>query len=173
MRHNAGVFFSPGGNRHRGFQPVIDAIIFDGCLCELCDTDICVDAHDPHGGTLTYEWAPLGGGEILGSGACVVFDPVYSDPPPCPSQVMVTVISDATGLSTSETIDIYVRLAGDADGSGRVDILDKRVVRDAYGARPGDSNWDPRADTDCSGRVDILDKRKVRDQYGDSGCACP
>ena len=56
---------------------------------------------------------------------------------------------------------------------GRVDIRDKRLVRDAFGAIPGDLNWDPRADVDCSGRVDIPDKRIVRDQFGDTGCQCP
>ena len=70
-------------------------------------------------------------------------------------------------------IEITVHLAGDANGSGRVDILDKRLVRDAFGSVPGDPNWDPWADVNCSGRVDILDKRVVRDQFGNTGCACP
>ncbi len=165
-----GFQYTLGGE---GLYPVINDIQFDECLSELCDTDVCVDAYDPQGGTLSYDWVPENGGEILGYGECVVFDPPDSGPHPCPYQVTVTVTSDTTGLPTSETVDIHVKLAGDADGSGRVDILDKRLVRDAYGAEPGDSNWDPLADVNCSGRVDILDKRVVRDQYGVAGCSCP
>ncbi len=81
--------------------------------------------------------------------------------------------SSVSGLSAEEIIGIYVKLAGDADGSGRVDIRDKRLIRDHFGETSNDPNWDPRADVDCSSRVDIRDKRIVRDQFGDIGCQCP
>lgn len=153
--------------------PVIDAIDFEGCISELCTAAISVTAHDPAGGTLTNSYNPLNGGAIEGSGADVVFNPPDSGPHPCPYRVEVTVTSSVSGLSDTEVVDITVHLAGDANGSGRVDILDKRMVRDAYGSTPGSANWDPLADVNCSGRVDILDKRVVRDQFGDSGCSCP
>lgn len=156
-------------------EPVINSITFKNCISSLCASVVTVDATDPCGGSLNYEWQALDGGGIAGEGAQVEFQP----PGPCllpdcdPYRVHVSVTSDASGLSAEDTIGITVKLAGDADGSGRVDILDKRLVRDAYGSSPVDPNWDPRADTDCSDRVDILDKRNVRDQYGDEGCACP
>ena len=153
--------------------PVIDDISFDECISELCTSAISVTAHDPAGGVLAYTWEALDGGEIVGEGADVQFDPPDNGPHPCPYEVELTVTSDESGLSTSQTIDIYVKLAGDADGSGRVDIRDKRLVRDAFGSYPGHPNWDPRADVDCSGRVDIRDKRIVRNQFGDTGCQCP
>ena len=73
------------------------------------------------------------GGAIDGSGANVAFNPPDSDPHPCPYRIQVEVTSSVSGLSDAEVIDITVHLAGDANGSGRVDILDKRVVRDQYG----------------------------------------
>ena len=149
---------------------------FDGCISELCTSEICVPAYDPAGGDLTYTWEALDDGSIEGSGACVKFHPPESAPPgghPCPYHVKVTVTSNLSGLVTEQVIQIYVKLAGDADGSGRVDIRDKRLVRDAFGSYPGHPNWDPRADVDCSDRVDIRDKRIVRDQFGDTGCQCP
>jgi len=153
--------------------PVIDDIAFEGCISELCTGGISVTAHDPEGGTLTYAYTPLNGGAIDGSGTDVAFNPPDSGPHPCPYRIEVEVTSSVTGLTDSEVIEITAHLAGDANGSGRVDILDKRLVRDAYGSVPGDANWDPQADVNCSGRVDILDKRVVRDQYGNTGCACP
>ena len=153
--------------------PVIDDIDFDGCISELCRSAVSVTAHDPAGGTLTYAYTPLNDGDIDGSGADVAFNPPDSGPHPCPYRIEVEVTSSVSGLSDTEVIEITVHLAGDANGSGRVDILDKRLVRDAFGSVPGDPNWDPWADVNCSGRVDILDKRVVRDQYGNTGCACP
>lgn len=153
--------------------PVIDDIAADGCISELCTAAIRVTAHDPAGGTLTYVYTPLNGGAIDGSGANMAFNPPDSGPHPCPYQIQVEVTSSVSGLSNTEVIDITVHLAGDANGSGRVDILDKRLVRDAYGSMPGDLNWDRRADVNCSRRVDILDKRIIRDQYGEVDCACP
>ena len=158
--------------------PVIDSISFDDCIseCPTCpDSAISVTAHDPAGGDLSYTWETLDGGDIIGEGADVEFDPPGpSAYPDCdPYRVRVTVTSGVSGLSTEETIGIIAKLAGDADGSGRVDIRDKRLIRDHFGETPNDPNWDPRADVDCSGRVDIRDKRIVRDQFGDIGCQCP
>ena len=50
-----------------------------------------------------------------------------------PYQVKVTVTSDVSGLSAEETIDIYVKLSGDVDGNGVVNVLDKVQVRNHFG----------------------------------------
>lgn len=152
-------------------EPQINDIAFDCCISEPYASAITVSTMDPCGGNLTYTWEALDGGTIDGSGHDVTFHPAGTGP--CPHRVKVTVASDAGSLSTEETIGIYVKLTGDADGSGRVDIRDKRLIRDHFGETPNDPNWDPRADVDCSGRVDIRDKRTVRDQFGDIGCQCP
>jgi hypothetical protein len=83
------------------------------------------------------------------------------------------VTSDVSGLSAEETIDIYVKLAGDVDGNGVVNVLDKVQVRNHFGQSCGDPDWDPRADVNCDCVVNILDKVNVRNQFGQSGCACP
>jgi len=156
------------------FTPFAGACLsYENCISEICTSEIWASSSDTGDGDLTYLWEALDGGTVVGSDDHVAFDPPDVGPHPCPYRVRVTITSGETGLSTEQTFGIYVKLAGDANGSGRVDILDKRLVRDAYGSTPGSPNWDPRADVNCSGRVDILDKRVVRDQYGEADCACP
>lgn len=150
--------------------PVIDNISFVQCLSELCRSPITVTAHDPEGGTLSYAWAALNGGSIIGSGASVLFDPPNTGPHPCPYQVKVTVTSSATGLSTTQVIDITVHLAGDVNADRIVNVLDTRLIRDNFMKSPIP---DPRADVNCDGAVNVLDLRKVRDQFMQTGCACP
>jgi len=151
--------------------PTIGDITFDACISELCASEISVTAQDPAGGNLTYEWQTLNGGAISGSGPDVSFDPPSSGPHPCPYQVEVTVTSDASGLSTSETIDIYVKLAGNVNGDGNVNVVDKVLVRNSFG-QSGDPGWIDE-DVNCDGYVNVLDKVLVRNQFGQEGCACP
>jgi hypothetical protein len=154
-------------------EPVFNSVIVDSCVGERCTSAIAVDAGDPCGGNLAFEWQALDGGIVFGSGADVAFDPPGSSVlPDCnPFRVRVTVTSDASGLSAEETVDITVKLAGDANGDGVVNILDKVEVRNAFG-QSGDPGW-INADVDCSGVVNILDKVMIRNQFGQTGCACP
>ena len=82
----------------------------------------------------------------------------------------VSATSDASGLTTEETIEVIVKLAGDANGDGVVNIIDKVVVRNAFG-QSGDPGW-INADVDCNGVVNILDKVIIRNQFGQTGCEC-
>jgi hypothetical protein len=82
--------------------------------------------------------------------------------------VTVAVTSDVSGLTTEQTVDIMVKLAGDVNGNGVVNIIDKVMVRNAFGS----SGPNP-ADVDCSGVVNIIDKVIIRNQFGQTGCACP
>jgi hypothetical protein len=150
--------------------PIINGINFDGCISELCTTDIAVDATDPCDGNLSYAWTAIKGGEIVGSGTDVTFDPPDSGLHPCPYQVKATVTSDVSGLSAEKTIDIYVKLTGDVEGNGVVNVLDKVQVRNHFG-ESGPPGWID-ADVDCNGVVNVLDKVKVRNQFGQIGCAC-
>jgi subtilisin family serine protease len=153
--------------------PVINSVTHDGCISELCQAAISATAHDPCGGSLSYSWTPLNGGVISGSGASVSFDPPDSGPHPCPYTVRLTVTSDATGLSASQDIDIAVKLAGDADGNGTVNVFDLRLIRNHFGETPASPGWDPRSDVNCDGVVNVFDLRYVRNQFGSSGCPCP
>ena len=152
--------------------PVITGISFDGCISELCTAKIAVKASDPCGGALTYNWAPLAGGTIIGSGAEVAFDPPGPSIYPCkPYGVKVTVTSSVSGLSTSQTIGITVKLAGDANGDGYVNTKDQKEVRNHFG-ESGTPGW-VNADVNCDGYVNTKDQKAVRNQFGQTGCGCP
>ncbi len=153
--------------------PLINDVISDDCISEIRTAGIKVIATDPSGGTLTYTWEALNGGLIIGEGADVVFDPsAPSTSPACePYRVKLTVTSDETGLNTIHIIEIHVKLAGDVNGDGVVNIIDKVQVRDHFG-QSGDPGW-INADVNGDGVVNIIDKVRVRDQFGQSGCGCP
>ncbi len=155
--------------------PVIDGIGYTACIseCPTCpDSHIVVTAHDPASGSLSYAWTPLNGGTVSPTtGAVVNFDPPDSGPHQCPYNVQVQVTSSVSGLTTTETVPIRVKLKGDVDANGVVNIIDKVAVRNAFGSS-GAPGWIP-ADVDCSGVVNILDKVAVRNQFGQSGCGCP
>ena len=153
------------------YAPAIDDITFDQCISELCTSTISVSAHDPAGGNLTYEWEALNGGLIIGAGESVDFEPPDTDPHACPYQVELTITSDASGLSLSQTIDIYVKLAGNVNGDANVNIVDKVLVRNSFG-QSGDPGWIDE-DVNCDGYVNVVDKVLVRNQFGETGCLYP
>ena len=152
--------------------PVIEHIAVDGCINELCEATIAVTATDPAGGALWFAWTALDGGSTVGVGDTVDFDPPNASlPPDClPFRVTVAVTSDVSGLTTEQTVAIMVKLAGDANGDGVVNILDKVMVRNSFGSS-GPPGWIS-ADVDCNGVVNILDKVVVRNEFGQSGCEC-
>jgi hypothetical protein len=57
-------------------------------------------------------------------------------------------------------------LIGDANGDGIVDLLDARIVEEAFLSKPGDSNWNPTADLNHDGVVDMLDTLMVSKDFG-------
>jgi len=114
-------------------DPEVNSMDFDACISELCTSSITIDAVDPLGGVLTYAWEAINGGEVVGIGSSVVFDPPNAGPHACPYKVKVTVLSNKSGLYISRIINIYVKLAGDVDGNGVVNVLDKVQVRNQFG----------------------------------------
>ena len=106
--------------------PVLEVDTYDRCISEFGTATISLDVTDPGNGNLAYAWELPDGGSISGSGNRVEFIPESIGPYPCPYQVTVLVTSEATMLSTSATFDIYVRLAGDVNADGIVNISDKK-----------------------------------------------
>jgi len=51
----------------------------------------------------------------------------------------------------------YVLLNGDINGDNRIDNTDRRLITIADGAKPGDPNWNPRADLNGDGVIDYKD----------------
>lgn len=168
-----GTFVAVGHNgtiiQTIGDKPIIDDIVIDGCISELCKASIEVTATDPAGGNLSYVWTTDDGGSIIGSGNTVDFDPPNASlPPAClPFRVTVAVTSDESDLTTEQTMNVMVKLAGDANSDGVVNILDKVMVRNAFG-----SSGENSADVNCDNVVNILDKVVVRNQFGQAGCQC-
>ena len=148
-------------------------ISFTECISELCVSYIEVTAEDPSGGNLTYTWEAPSGGHIVGGGQNVVFVPHEKDPHPCPYEILVTLTSDVSGLSSSRSIQIYVKLAGDMNGDGNVDTRDLVELSDRY-LESGLPGWTD-ADVNCDGFVDALDAAKVASPPTDmvEGCICP
>ena len=60
----------------------------------------------------------------------------------------------------------YVPAPGDANSDGQVNVLDLRIVARAYGTRPGDLYWDPRADLNRDGLINVFDLVLVSKNYG-------
>jgi len=64
---------------------------------------------------------------------------------------------------------VRVKLQGDVNDDGRVDITDLAIVAQAYNTKVGDPNYNPDADLNNDGRVDVWDLHIVAKNYGTSG----
>jgi hypothetical protein len=152
-------------------SPAINILAFKPCISESGATEMDVTATEPYGDALSYLWEALDGGQISGTGESATFTPPESDAHACPYRVRLTVSSDVSGLSTERTMEIYVHLAGDANGDGIVNLLDLTILRDQFMQR-GEPGSIP-ADLNGDGIVNLLDLIILRDQFMQMGCACP
>lgn len=128
----------------------------------------------PSGSRSTDSSMPCSAADIHTNAPSEADGPVKADP-------LIFDIETLKGLKAN-LHDHYGQTADDAswdpdldlNEDGRIDIRDKRLVRDAqhdyktlvranYGKTTSDMDWDPDADLNGDGRVDIRDKRLVRD----------
>jgi hypothetical protein len=63
---------------------------------------------------------------------------------------------------------VKLKLVGDVNGDGKVDINDLTAWDAAYGSKPGDLNWNPQADINGDGVVDKLDGFLILQNYRNS-----
>jgi len=62
---------------------------------------------------------------------------------------------------------VKIKMLGDVNGDGVIDILDIVLITIAYGSRPGYPNWNPEADLTAPwGVIDILDLVTCSSRYG-------
>jgi len=75
------------------------------------------------------------------------------------------VVSKSSSQNSSET-PTNVRLIGDVNGDGTVDVLDLEALRKAYGTMPGRPNWNSNCDLNSDNKVDFIDLYCLSKNYG-------
>ena len=73
-----------------------------------------------------------------------------------------------TDLSDNIYFDgaVKIKLVGDINGDGIVDIFDLAAAALAFSSSPGDPNWNPDTDLDQNGIIDIFDIVRITMNYG-------
>jgi phospholipase C len=73
-----------------------------------------------------------------------------------------------TNITNNRLTDgmVYVRIPGDVDGDGTVNILDAIILGNSFFAKPGSSNWNANADVNGDGVVNILDAIILANHFG-------
>jgi hypothetical protein len=73
-------------------------------------------------------------------------------------------LDTADNIYTDGTIKI--KIMGDANGDGVVDVRDLSIIGRAFGAHPGHPRWDPEADLNLDNVIDIRDISKASRNFG-------
>jgi len=79
---------------------------------------------------------------------------------------LTAVATILTGSNTLSNGTITVRLLGDVNGDGRVDLKDIALVARAFGSTPNSPNWNPAADLNGDGIVNMQDIAIVARNFG-------
>jgi hypothetical protein len=69
-------------------------------------------------------------------------------------------------LIASDGVTFGVKLAGDLNHDGRIDMKDVAIVAKPFGTRPGDALWNAVADVNQDGKVDMKDLSIVAKEFG-------
>ncbi len=64
---------------------------------------------------------------------------------------------------------VKVRILGDMNGDGSVDIYDAITFANYFGSKKGDARWNADADINRDGKTDILDAIVIAEHFGKSG----
>jgi len=82
------------------------------------------------------------------------------------SLTMTFQLNDKTPFQATQTIK--VRMPGDTNADGEVDIIDLAFVGYCFGSNPGDPRWKDAADENEDGTIDVFDLISVLLNYGNT-----
>jgi uncharacterized protein (DUF2141 family) len=85
---------------------------------------------------------------------------------PCGNYTLTAVVTTPTSSNTFTIGNMVVRLVGDVNGDGRVDLKDIALVARAFGSTPTSPNWNPAADILGTGIVNMKDIGLVARNFG-------
>jgi parallel beta-helix repeat protein len=71
-----------------------------------------------------------------------------------------------TGNNNLTGSSFTLSIPGDLNGDFKVNLSDLALLANAYGSKPGDSNWNPNADINGDGRVSLSDLVILANHYG-------
>ncbi len=81
--------------------------------------------------------------------------------------IFATVFVNAYIVRKPKNADVSLgAIPGDANGDGRVDILDFQLLSNSFGKDPGQTGYDGRCDFNSSNTVDILDFQLLSNNFG-------
>jgi hypothetical protein len=69
-------------------------------------------------------------------------------------------------ILTSQSIDNTAHVPGDLNWDGKVSLTDLVIFAQAYGSKPGETNWNANADIDSDGTVGWSDLVQLTQHYG-------
>ncbi|MGD0160463.1 MAG: dockerin type I domain-containing protein [Candidatus Bathyarchaeia archaeon] len=84
----------------------------------------------------------------------------------CHTYTLAAVVTIPSGSGTFIGGNITVRLVGDVNGDGRVDLRDIATVAMLFGQSPSSPNWNPAADINGDGVVDMKDLALIARNIG-------
>ncbi len=121
-------------------------------ILEPIGTQQIVDLAPDRSATLTFIWSTI-------------------DVQPCMNYTIIAEASILPGESDTEDnthadIKVQVRILGDVNGDGSVDVMDLSTVSLAYGSYAGEPNYNPLADLNQDGLVDMRDLTTVARNLG-------
>ena len=75
---------------------------------------------------------------------------------------------NTTNNYLTSPVRVMIKLFGDIDGDGKINLSDLVLLTRAYGSTPGSPLWNPEADINNNGRVDLSDLVTLATNYGKS-----
>ena len=85
---------------------------------------------------------------------------------PCQNYTLTAVATIPTGSNTLSDGNITIKLMGDINGDGVVNLKDIALAARAFGSTPSSSNWNPNADINGDGTINMRDIALVARQFG-------